>query len=126
MSEFNLPQTVGAQDTPIELVDFRLEGEPMEDFKERREENQKMVDEYLAGRYIDKNQPSFRILTRLAQGKRTLLGLSRKERRYIKYIIGITDDKLKMFVFFKQGTHSVTAEDAVTNVEIGNRNYRWL
>lgn len=136
MSEFEYPETVGKQDTPIELVDFSLEGEPREDFKERRKKNQEMVDEYLNGRYVEKTQPSFRVLTRLAQGKRTLSGLSASERRYIRNVIGITDRKLRLFVAFKQAdkivpvypteVHDFESAQAIQNVELGNRNYRWL
>jgi len=133
--EFTMPETVGTQETPVELYDGRVEGEPFDHFRERRKKSQEMVDEYLKGRYIDKNQPSFRILTRLAQGKRTMSGLSKGERQYITHIIGVPESKLRMFVFFKQGDISVVYPDkvhdmessmAIQNVEIGNRNYRWL
>jgi len=142
MSAFELPQTVGKQEIPVELYDGRLDGEPFETegdkpgYKSRRKKNQDMVDEYLSGVYIEKTQPSLRLLTRLAQGKRTLSGLKQSERRYLRNVIGIKDDKLKLFVAFKQAEkiepvypknpQEIESAPAVQNVEIGNRNYRWL
>lgn len=130
---FELPHTVGKQEVPIELFEARVEDEPFEtdddtpDYKSRLRQNHDILDQYLQGTYIEKTQPSFRLLTRLFQGKRTLSGMKPSERNYIRSVIGVSDDRLELSLgFYHAEDIVVTAESAVKNVEIGNRNYRWL
>lgn len=133
---FELPETVGPQEVPVELFDGRVEDEPLDKYRERREHNQGIVDQYLTGIRIDKQPPSTRILRRLSQDKRTLSGLSAEERRYIRHVLDIPDITLKLFVAFYQAeeiravypseVHDFESAPAVQNVNIGNRNYGWL
>lgn len=78
--------------TPKALIAERLEGESFDDYKKRRRQSNRLLNQYASGgATVDSTRPSLRLLHKLVDGKRSINSLRGMELHHLIAVVGIYD-----------------------------------